>query len=112
VYVSCAGLPSFGCQTRENDREAMLLSVCTSTFKKGVIAFFERKQAAHRMYLLMHFLGLRVGELHGNLSQQQRTDAYDNFKKGDIDLLMATDLASRGLDIQVLFLRLHMCVIG
>ena len=79
----------------------MLLSLCTTTFKKGVIAFFDRKQAAHRMYLLMHFLGLRVGELHGNLSQQQRSVAYDNFKSGEIDLLMATDLASRGLDIQV-----------
>ncbi len=38
-------------QSRENDREAMLLSVCTTTFTKGVIAFFDRKQAAHRMYV-------------------------------------------------------------
>jgi hypothetical protein len=93
-------LPPFP-QTREKDREAMLLSLCTTNFKKGVIVFFDRKQAAHRMCLLMQFLGMKAGELHGNMSQQQRLDAYEAFKSGSVDLLMATDLASRGLDIDV-----------
>jgi superfamily II DNA/RNA helicase len=79
----------------------MLLSLVTNTFTRGVIAFFERKRQAHRMYLLMTFLGFKVAELHGNLSQTQRSDAAERFKAGEVQLLMATDLAARGLDFSV-----------
>jgi len=41
-----------------------------------------------------------VCELHGNLSQTQRIQAFDDFKAGKYDFLLATDLAARGLDIK------------
>ena len=42
--------------------------------------FCERKRTAHRVALLMGALGMRVAELHGNLSQTQRLQALDDFR--------------------------------
>lgn len=43
--------------------------------------------------------GYGVAAIHGDLSQQQRTKALDEFKKGEKNILLATDVAARGLDI-------------
>ena len=45
-------------------------------------------------------MGMKACELHGNLSQTQRIDAFHQFKEGKFDILLATDLASRGIDIK------------
>lgn len=44
--------------------------------------------------------GFRAGALHGNKRQSQRQKVMDQFKKGEINILLATDVASRGLDIR------------
>ena len=44
-------------------------------------------------------MGLRVGELHGNMSQASRLHALKQFKEEEIDVLLTTDVAARGLDI-------------
>jgi ATP-dependent RNA helicase DDX27 len=48
----------------------------------------------------MGLLGLQVCELHGNLSQTQRIQAFMDFKEGKYEYMLATDLAARGLDIK------------
>ncbi|KAJ9077494.1 nucleolar DEAD-box protein required for synthesis of 60S ribosomal subunit [Entomophthora muscae] len=85
---------------RESDRAALLVSLCRSKFKSKCIVFFRSKAAAHQMKIVYGLLGLKASELHGNLSQEQRIQALEDFRDGTVDFLLATDLAARGLDIQ------------
>ncbi|ORY82652.1 P-loop containing nucleoside triphosphate hydrolase protein [Protomyces lactucae-debilis] len=85
---------------REHTRSAILVHLCQKLFKQRCIVFFRSKVLAHRMRVIFGILGMRAGELHGNLSQEQRVLALESFRDGRIDFLLATDLASRGLDIK------------
>ncbi|KAF9916956.1 nucleolar DEAD-box protein required for synthesis of 60S ribosomal subunit [Lobosporangium transversale] len=87
-------------QHREEDRPAVLLALCSRTFKHRVIIFFRSKAAAHQMKIIFGLMGLRAAELHGNLTQEQRLAALEEFRDERVDFLLATDLASRGLDIK------------
>ncbi|XP_058098911.1 DEAD-box ATP-dependent RNA helicase 28 [Magnolia sinica] len=84
---------------REANQEAVLLALCSKTFTKKVIIFSGTKQAAHRLKILFGLAGFKAAELHGNLTQAQRLDALELFRKQQVDFLIATDVAARGLDI-------------
>ncbi|KAL8139837.1 hypothetical protein V2J09_005858, partial [Rumex salicifolius] len=84
---------------REAHHEAVLLALCSKTFKSKVIIFSGTKVAAHRLKILFGLAGFNAAELHGNLTQAQRLDALELFRKQEVDFLIATDVASRGLDI-------------
>jgi len=81
------------------NRQAMLLALLTRTFRKQVIVFFDTKATAHRLMILCGLCGIPCAELHGNLTQPQRLTALENFRQNKVDVLLATDLAARGLDI-------------
>jgi len=85
---------------REGDREAIVAALVSRNFCDKCIVFIQTKVQAHRMHILLGLLGINVGELHGNLSQAQRLETLKKFKEGLIDVMLATDLASRGLDIE------------
>lgn len=57
------------------------------------------KKEAERVEGMLRSKGFRVGGLHGDMSQTARMEALDNFKTGKTGLLVATDVAARGLDI-------------
>lgn len=82
------------------NRQGILLALLTRTFSKQTIVFFDTKAVAHRMMILCGLCGLQCAELHGNLTQQQRLQALEDFTQGKVDILLATDLAARGLDIK------------
>eukprot|EP00611_Tribonema_gayanum_P019524 TRINITY_DN3398_c0_g1_i1.p1 TRINITY_DN3398_c0_g1~~TRINITY_DN3398_c0_g1_i1.p1 ORF type:complete len:426 (-),score=147.73 TRINITY_DN3398_c0_g1_i1:22-1248(-) len=81
------------------DREAILLSLLSRTFTEKTIVFYDTKAQAHRALLVLGLAGLKAAELHGNLTMTQRLEALDRFKAGEVQVLVATDLAARGLDI-------------
>ncbi|KAH9491632.1 putative ATP-dependent RNA helicase ddx27 [Bulinus truncatus] len=85
---------------REGDREAIVAALVSRNFCDKCIVFIQTKVQAHRMHILLGLLGINVGELHGNLSQAQRLETLKKFKEGLVDVMLATDLASRGLDIE------------
>ncbi|KAF8898718.1 P-loop containing nucleoside triphosphate hydrolase protein [Infundibulicybe gibba] len=85
---------------KEGERSALLVALCKRTFKTNVIIFLRSKKLAHQMRIVFSLLDMRCEELHGDLSQDQRLKALQLFREGTVDFLMATDLASRGLDIK------------
>ncbi|MBL8251876.1 MAG: DEAD/DEAH box helicase, partial [Candidatus Competibacter sp.] len=63
------------------------------------LVFTRTKHGADRLTRQLERAGLRAAALHGNKSQSARTRALDDFKQGRVRVLVATDIAARGLDI-------------
>ncbi|KAM5256798.1 putative ATP-dependent RNA helicase DDX43 [Ctenodactylus gundi] len=67
--------------------------------KDKVIVFVSRKSVADHLSSDLFLRQISVESLHGNREQSDREKALENFKKGKVRILIATDLASRGLDV-------------
>ena len=63
------------------------------------LVFTRTKHGANKLTEKLTAKGVSAAALHGNMSQSQRTRTLKEFKKGDVKLLVATDVAARGLDI-------------
>jgi superfamily II DNA/RNA helicase len=66
---------------------------------KNAIIFCNRKRDVAVVYKSLQKHGFSVGALHGDMDQPARTAALDQFRKGELPLLVASDVAARGLDI-------------
>ncbi|WP_372696267.1 DEAD/DEAH box helicase, partial [Immundisolibacter sp.] len=69
---------------------------------RQVLVFARTKHGANRLAEQLEKDGLRSAAIHGNKSQGARTRALEGFKSGDLRVLVATDIAARGLDIDQL----------
>ena len=69
------------------------------TSQKRIVVFVARKEMAHKLRIILGLLGMKVAELHGSLTQEQRLQSVNQFKSLEVPVLICTDLASRGLDI-------------
>ncbi|GAX72626.1 hypothetical protein CEUSTIGMA_g82.t1 [Chlamydomonas eustigma] len=82
-----------------NDRLLQLLQQHHSSRKNRIIIFVLYKKEAPQVEQLLQRKGWKCGSIHGDISQPQRTAAVGAFKDGTIPILIATDVAARGLDI-------------
>ncbi|KAL1637819.1 nucleolar DEAD-box protein required for synthesis of 60S ribosomal subunit [Neofusicoccum ribis] len=85
---------------KEEKKLAVLMHLCKTVYTDRVIVFFRQKKEAHRVRILFGLCGIKAAELHGSMSQEQRIAAVESFRSQGASHLLATDLASRGLDIK------------
>jgi len=69
---------------------------------RQVLVFVRTKHGANRLAEQLERAGVEASAIHGNKSQNARTRALKRFKDGDLRVLVATDIAARGLDIEAL----------
>ena len=83
---------------QDNKRQLLAHLLKTSSLKQ-VLVFVGTKFGASRLAHYLEKQGIEATAIHGDKSQQQRTEALDDFKSGKARVLVATDVAARGLDI-------------
>ncbi|HEX7031200.1 MAG TPA: DEAD/DEAH box helicase [Gammaproteobacteria bacterium] len=86
---------------RHRKRELLSFLIGSKNWKQ-VLVFTRTKHGANRLAEQLETDGLRSAAIHGNKSQGARTKALDEFKSGKVRVLVATDIAARGLDIDQL----------
>ncbi|MBS0444577.1 MAG: DEAD/DEAH box helicase [Proteobacteria bacterium] len=82
-----------------DDKRRAVLKLLKERSIKQALVFVNSKLGCARLARAFERDGLRTNALHGDKSQDERLKALDAFKRGDVDVLVATDVAARGLDI-------------
>ncbi|HET6588103.1 MAG TPA: DEAD/DEAH box helicase, partial [Oleiagrimonas sp.] len=80
----------------------LLLHILAEDSRRQTLVFGRTKHGADKLVRFLEQSGLRAAAIHGNKSQNQRTRALQGFKDHRITVLVATDIAARGLDIEQL----------
>jgi len=86
----------------KKQKSALLTQLIIDNHWDQVLVFTKTKHGANRLTRHLEGAGIKAAAIHGNKSQGARTKALANFKKGAIQILVATDIAARGLDIDQL----------
>ncbi|MDQ7089071.1 MAG: DEAD/DEAH box helicase [Methylococcales bacterium] len=81
---------------------ALLIHLVKVNKWEQVLVFSRTKHGANKLTRVLETAGIKAAAIHGNKSQGARTKALASFKRGDIKVLVATDIAARGLDIDQL----------
>jgi ATP-dependent RNA helicase RhlE len=84
----------------EDDKRRVLRQLVRERGITQAFVFCNSKLGCARLARSLERDGLRTTALHGDKSQDERLKALEAFKKGEVDLLVATDVAARGLDIK------------
>src|ERR1700754_4553018 len=82
-----------------DDKRAAVLKLIKDRALTQAIVFVNSKLGCARLARSFERDGLRTNALHGDKSQDERLKALEAFKRGEVDVLVATDVAARGLDI-------------
>jgi ATP-dependent RNA helicase RhlE len=85
---------------QDDDKRRVIRKVLTDRGIKQAFIFVNSKLGCGRLARSLEREGLRTAALHGDKSQDERLKALEAFKKGEVDLLVCTDVAARGLDIK------------
>jgi ATP-dependent RNA helicase RhlE len=84
----------------EHLKTALLRHLLRHTDMPSVLVFTRTRRGARRLARTIAGDGFAVGELHSDLTQPQRNRAMDAFRRGDTQVLVATNIAARGLDVE------------
>jgi ATP-dependent RNA helicase RhlE len=85
---------------RKADKRRLLVQIIKEEKVKRGIVFTRTKHGANRLVKQLDQSGINAAAIHGNKSQGARTKALAGFKDGGVPILVATDIASRGIDVE------------
>ncbi|MEY8204811.1 MAG: DEAD/DEAH box helicase [Bermanella sp.] len=85
---------------RDADKSDAMVRICETSDMNAMIVFVRTKQATEEVAEHMRTNGFKAEALNGDVAQAQRERTVDRLKKGQIDILVATDVAARGLDVE------------
>jgi len=83
----------------DKKREALRDILRGEEFRNAII-FANRKTTVRELYTSLKRSGFSVGQIHGDMEQPARIAEFDRFKKDEINILVASDVAARGLDVK------------
>ena len=84
----------------KKDQKLSLLKKILGDYKGSVLVFIRVKHGARKICNILHEIGISAAEIHSNRSLNQRREALEGFKLGRYRVLVATDIASRGIDVK------------
>lgn len=82
------------------DKNELLLHLLRGKHLECVLIFTRTKHRANKVTEMLNKNNISAGAIHGNKSQTHRTKTLQNFKSGELRVLVATDIAARGIDIE------------
>jgi ATP-dependent RNA helicase RhlE len=100
--ATAAGITQAVYPVRQDLKTALFLALLNRGDMNEALVFTRTKHRANRLAQYLARNGINVERIHGSRSQQQRTDALAGFKSGKYRVLVATDIASRGIDVEAL----------
>ena len=84
----------------QSDKRGVLRDLLREAPETSAIIFCNRKTTVRELNKSLKRSGFRTGEIHGDMDQSARIAELDLFKAGEIDILVASDVAARGLDVK------------
>jgi ATP-dependent RNA helicase RhlE len=87
---------------RQDLKTKLLLTLLERNLIQDALVFTRTKHRTNRLWEFLSKRGVSVARIHGNRSQGQRTEALAGFKAGTYRVLVATDIAARGIDVEAL----------
>lgn len=88
--------------TNKNDKKQLLLHILANGEIEQALLFSKTKHGADKICKSLRANNVNAAAIHGNKSQNQRQKALKDFKDGNVRVLVATDIAARGIDIDKL----------
>ena len=86
----------------QNLKTALLLEILKRTDTESILIFTRTKHRAKSVDQVLQKEGFRATSLQGNLSQNRRQEALDGFRDGKYQIMVATDIAARGIDVSLI----------
>ena len=84
----------------KGDKRKLLVDILRQEEVKHTLVFSRTKHGANRIVKHLEKADIKSAAIHGNKSQGARTRALDGFRSGDLTVLVATDIAARGIDVE------------
>jgi superfamily II DNA/RNA helicase len=93
-------IEQFKVKVSSRDKRDTLISLLRTADVTSALIFANRKTTVRELNKSLKRAGFSTGEIHGDMDQGSRIAELDRFKKGEINILVASDVAARGLDIK------------